>query len=234
MKNNEKGFGAIEGLLIAVIVCLLGFVGWYVYQSNSKASKSLNAANTASSSNVSKTNNPTAGWKTYCDSKSKTCLYYPPTWSAKAGLGNEGITITDPGNSVVVYENPNPGNCASSQPGIMSQFYVNSVNKVSTRSLSLEVVGGYFNSKLNGAPNYNPSYTVTNTKYVNQYSVKAGSTVNFPEAWTCYNYAVIVGEASSQPTGLNSYNATSQDASSWFNTSQAKTSLRILQSIYAE
>jgi predicted negative regulator of RcsB-dependent stress response len=32
MKNNEKGFGAVEGLLVIVIVVLIGVAGWFVYQ----------------------------------------------------------------------------------------------------------------------------------------------------------------------------------------------------------
>lgn len=34
MKTNQKGFSAIEGILVLVIVGLIGFVGWYVWQSN--------------------------------------------------------------------------------------------------------------------------------------------------------------------------------------------------------
>ncbi|MBI2589068.1 hypothetical protein HYW35_02610 [Candidatus Saccharibacteria bacterium] len=37
MKKNQKGFSAVEGLLILIIVGLLGFVGWYVWNSNNKA-----------------------------------------------------------------------------------------------------------------------------------------------------------------------------------------------------
>lgn len=32
MKKNQKGFNAVEGLIILVIVGLIGFVGWIVYQ----------------------------------------------------------------------------------------------------------------------------------------------------------------------------------------------------------
>ncbi len=33
---NQRGIGAIEGLLILLIVGLIGFVSWYVYQANNK------------------------------------------------------------------------------------------------------------------------------------------------------------------------------------------------------
>jgi Tfp pilus assembly protein PilE len=48
MKNNQKGFGVIEGFLILVIVGLLVFVGWYVWNSKNNADKNLNAASTLS------------------------------------------------------------------------------------------------------------------------------------------------------------------------------------------
>lgn len=31
MKNNQNGFGLVEVVIIALIVCLLGFSGWYAY-----------------------------------------------------------------------------------------------------------------------------------------------------------------------------------------------------------
>lgn len=49
-KKDQHGFGAVEALLIVVIVALLVFVGWYVYNSNKKANNTINAANQANSS----------------------------------------------------------------------------------------------------------------------------------------------------------------------------------------
>lgn len=49
MNKNEQGFSAVEGLLILVIVGSIGGVGYFVYQSKSKTTSSLN--NTAKSQN---------------------------------------------------------------------------------------------------------------------------------------------------------------------------------------
>lgn len=35
--NNQKGFGAIEALIIVIILGLVGFGGWYIYSRNTKA-----------------------------------------------------------------------------------------------------------------------------------------------------------------------------------------------------
>ena len=43
MKNNQKGFSAVEGLLILVIVGLMGLVGWFVYNSGNDSKGTGNA-----------------------------------------------------------------------------------------------------------------------------------------------------------------------------------------------
>jgi type II secretory pathway pseudopilin PulG len=42
MRNKQKGFSLVEGLLIFVIVGVLVGTGWYVWQSNKKTDKTLN------------------------------------------------------------------------------------------------------------------------------------------------------------------------------------------------
>jgi hypothetical protein len=42
--NNQKGFVAVEYLLVAVIACLIAFVGWYVWNARVNSNKYLDAA----------------------------------------------------------------------------------------------------------------------------------------------------------------------------------------------
>ncbi|HUD07028.1 MAG TPA: hypothetical protein VMR34_04015 [Candidatus Saccharimonadales bacterium] len=248
-KDNQSGFGTIELVLIIAVVVLLGVVGWLVYKNDHKtttasvattsstrpATSATTKKTTTPTSTTTTPSNPYSGWKSDCDSQSSTCLYYPSTWTAQTGLGNQGYDISTANGDVSVGEYPEPSNCsASSQPGETNQLYVVSVNSVTSSSLSLDVVGGYFNNQLNGSPRYNPYYILTSTANVSKYGVKTGSTVTFPDAWTCYDYGVISGEASSQPAGSGDYNSTTQDAISWFSTSDAATSLQILQSVYKD
>jgi hypothetical protein len=58
MKNNQKGFGALEGILIVVIVGLLGFIGWYVWHSKKSTDKTYNAPTIASTVPTNKTSTP--------------------------------------------------------------------------------------------------------------------------------------------------------------------------------
>jgi hypothetical protein len=79
MRRNQKGFGAVEGLLILVIVGLIGFVGWYVYRAMQNTNNAYNSATKTSASaspkfgkaaknskSVAKPSkaDPTAGWAT--------------------------------------------------------------------------------------------------------------------------------------------------------------------------
>lgn len=54
MKNNQKGFGALELIMIVVVVCLIGGVGWYVWQSKSMDTSTLETPATMSSETANK------------------------------------------------------------------------------------------------------------------------------------------------------------------------------------
>ncbi len=48
--KNQQGFSSVEAILIVVIIAIIGFAGWYVYNANKKAN---NTIDTASQSNNS-------------------------------------------------------------------------------------------------------------------------------------------------------------------------------------
>jgi hypothetical protein len=45
MRKDQNGLGAIEALLIAVIIGIVGFAGWFVYNSQKKTNQSLDNTN---------------------------------------------------------------------------------------------------------------------------------------------------------------------------------------------
>lgn len=52
-KLNQKGFGAIEAILIVVIIVILAFIGWFVWsRHNHSATKVANSTPTANSANT--------------------------------------------------------------------------------------------------------------------------------------------------------------------------------------
>lgn len=54
MKRRQRGFGALEGLLILVIVGLLVFVGWYVWNSKKSTDKTYNESSSVSGVSTNK------------------------------------------------------------------------------------------------------------------------------------------------------------------------------------
>jgi uncharacterized protein (UPF0333 family) len=52
--GNQKGFAALEAVLIVVILAILGGTGYYVYHANKKADDTLNSASQAAQSSPSK------------------------------------------------------------------------------------------------------------------------------------------------------------------------------------
>jgi hypothetical protein len=78
MKRNQNGLLGIEGVLLLIIVCLLAFIGWYVWHTNKKTNEILNGA--ASQQITVKTEDPTKDWVSYSSTEGKFSLKYPQTW----------------------------------------------------------------------------------------------------------------------------------------------------------
>jgi len=58
--RNQDGFTAVEGILIAVIVCLVGFVGWYVWHNHKTAPISLTSQSRSATTNTSSSTQDTS------------------------------------------------------------------------------------------------------------------------------------------------------------------------------
>jgi hypothetical protein len=50
--RGQRGFSAVEALLIIIILGILGFTGWFVYHAQKSTDTSLNAANQAAQNNT--------------------------------------------------------------------------------------------------------------------------------------------------------------------------------------
>jgi hypothetical protein len=108
MKKNQKGFSAVEGLLILVIAGLIGFVGWYVWQAKNNADDNLSSATETSNSTQNITNaSPYYGWKIYTSQNEKFSFKYPKDWkiTSDTPIGNlkEEIGIQGPNNFLMTY-----------------------------------------------------------------------------------------------------------------------------------
>ena len=133
LKNNQSGFGTAETLLVVVIVAIVAFVGWYVYNSNKTASKTLsNATQVSNAANpkfakapvkaVSSTTAAQAGSQakliqTSLEAYFKVNKAYPGdlTTAPLLNTGVSGLTeasFTAPAGTKFVYK-PSPSSCTT-------------------------------------------------------------------------------------------------------------------------
>jgi hypothetical protein len=106
MKNNQKGFGAVEGLLLLIVVLFVGFIGYYVYNTQKKTTDTQNAAASASSSDVKSSLSSYSGWQSYTSAYEPSLSFkYPADWTlSKDGADYAGVdaaTITSPNGSKI-------------------------------------------------------------------------------------------------------------------------------------
>ena len=66
MKMNQKGLSTLEVILLLIIIGLVGFVGWYVYDTNQK-NKDDEVVTTQTSSNKTTTSKPSIEKSTASD-----------------------------------------------------------------------------------------------------------------------------------------------------------------------
>lgn len=90
IQHDQSGFGALEALLILVIVGILGFTGWYVYHARQNADRNLVAAGTSQAQAPA---SPYDGWKSFTLADEKLSFKYPSAWQLKdytnSGTGNQ-------------------------------------------------------------------------------------------------------------------------------------------------
>ncbi len=103
MNKNQKGFGAIEAMLILIIVAVIGFVGWYVWKQNQnpadKKTTTSNQTNTDGNKETEKTADPYAGWLSCKDTGEGLSFKYPADWSTEATTKDNPCGITTPASA---------------------------------------------------------------------------------------------------------------------------------------
>lgn len=100
MKNSKQaGFSIVEMLLIVLIVGMVGFTGWYVWNSKQIADKTNSQA--VSDSQASNTSS-SQGWKTYSAKLGKFTIKYPSDWKLTDNRSNDDPAVSPQENAKFV------------------------------------------------------------------------------------------------------------------------------------
>jgi hypothetical protein len=221
LHKNEDGFGTIEIILVIFVVVLMGIAGWLVYKNHNKT----NDAKTTTSTTVNtKPVDAYAGWKTYCDTTTGGCFRYPADWDDVSPLDAQAVKASGQSrNETITLEYSEP---VTGKDGL-GDFATISLSPLTTASDALKVVGGYY------TVGNIPSYSLVDTSLVQQYGLATGKTSNNG------NNDLYFTKNSNKATLVVHYNNTTGSASistsqanTWFNSTDGKTALLIVQSFY--
>ncbi|HVX57052.1 MAG TPA: hypothetical protein VHA37_04935 [Candidatus Saccharimonadales bacterium] len=107
-KLNQKGFTAVETLLVVIVLLLIGFIGYYVYHANHKEKK----PEAASKTTTAKTNQKKAADQTSTvaltnDGQTIETLQIPDTWTATVAHHTINSSSRTPSCSLTVYNQLN-------------------------------------------------------------------------------------------------------------------------------
>lgn len=119
MRTNQKGFSAVEAIIILIVVAVLVFAGWYVWKKNNKEPDTKNESTTSQNQKNDETKSDEKKVDPYADWRSGELVYekltykYPADWKQElksypngaAGSvkpGSEDLTLTGPNSSLLL------------------------------------------------------------------------------------------------------------------------------------
>jgi hypothetical protein len=129
ISKNQKGFTAVEGLLIILILVVIGAVGYMVYRNDHKtktasvSSTSLTTSSSKKSSATTKSANPYAGWQTYHSKLGDFTIQYPANWNITGFNGETPVGQNQfNGNETELYISEYPGSTTENNFGVTVAF----------------------------------------------------------------------------------------------------------------
>lgn len=255
-RTDQKGFSAVEGLLIVLVVAAIAFIGWSVMQKqNDQKNKQTTTGSTSGSSDD--INKAGAASSTYCAKNEKVCFDHPADWriqekeTARAGadavIKADAFTISNTsGAPVLSFDssyNQLGGACAdediadqvviSSEPTKINGSYLSKDNEqyaLGTVSL-LKVVSNQ------GGRYYANVYLSTDKEFVDQTTVKSCG-LFFSPLFKARN-SVVVLDGVTTPTSMQ-FIATSagfdsrQQAENALESADMQQAYKVLQSVRYE
>jgi prepilin-type N-terminal cleavage/methylation domain-containing protein len=95
LQNDQKGFSAVEVILVLVIVALIGAVGFMVYKNQKTKTTPVASTTTKTATTQAKKTtapDPYAGWQSYTLKYEKLAFKYPASWTIQDNSASQGLT----------------------------------------------------------------------------------------------------------------------------------------------
>jgi hypothetical protein len=227
MNKNQRGFTAVEALIILLVVVVLGGVGYFVWHrdKDKKNTASTTTSTTTNQNNatVSPSPSPTpepdpyTGWKTYTDSAHHYSFKYPATGWKIDNNSSEQTALINTDETIEVdylYVDPHDN-------GLVS-FNTVSISNMHDTSPDLKIIGGLYDG-------VDPRYNVVDASLLKTYHLTAGQTSQFLGYPHFTDTHIANGTTSGTFRVRSAVSGTQSKA--WFTTADAKASLLILQSL---
>lgn len=154
--RKQQGFSALMLVLILIVLGLIGFTGWYVWDSKKKTDDSYKSASDSSQSipstqkkeSVSEitTADPTSEWVAYSNTAGEFSLKHPKNW-----VRAESPELCNPDIFLVGADSKSVGRCASEGFGQMSVFSTDGDQKSSNSLKNIDGYGQFSESKATAA-----------------------------------------------------------------------------------
>lgn len=173
LKNNQKGFSAIEAIMLVVIVALIGAVGWMVYKDRHKTTVTTTTTQPTKTSSTPTSQQPTANTTTYTDSSKLFTISYPTSWAVDESainaetpypLANKKRVKLTPPNSPKSSDGVTPNAVfviafkTSDIQGVLSHNSFGD-KQTSTQSLTINGYQALYNQDISTGATESPTYT---------------------------------------------------------------------------
>lgn len=229
-KLNQQGVAATFIILILILLLAIGGVGYYVWKQRNEAKSAGDTTPSQPRTSEKKEEekpapDPYAGWKTYCGYNTNGCFRYPSEWRDVVPT-NSGLAISQNKGETLTLEYTEP---ASGKEGL-GVFYTSSTGQLAKENNSYKVVGGYYT--VSNVPGYN----LVDASLVSQFGLAAGKTSTVAHDSDLYftansKKATLVVHLNNTTGGTK---VPVSQANDWFNSSDGKLALQIVQSYYTK
>jgi hypothetical protein len=119
MYKTQKGFHAVQALLILVVIGIIAGTGWYVWRANNNTNKTLSEAKATSNTSVSKSvnNRNQSSVKLISTDDKKVQVSLPNSWHVISDSNNpNGAQIISINKNTHLCDKYNPSNCNAIAP----------------------------------------------------------------------------------------------------------------------